>query len=340
MVFQSWLNCGLPFDCRLTFLNTLHAGHFPCVFVSWNKRWVNFLVSIGFKWRRWLPAQSTAARPLKRIESPSIISLEILPRLTPIHTSFNWDWIAPALPGQYLHFDDSFRLTFFAFNETYHLHLRPNDHLIHSAARINYYTRLTNGTEVLLHSEPLLRHKIKAYHGEVIAAYHSEVRMHEDAAGMYPYRSLAILGWARLVVHNQGDPEREMTPVFEGAFSVNGVIYHIMMRDNYLRVKHELDPDVPIDSSLLDSNLIIWRDSDEMTAEEEYFARTGNHPTQSIVTPQLCGHDRLDYNTAHNPIFNAANCGLAWIKGTSSRAPLYRRDDAPSGSGGTGTKSV
>jgi hypothetical protein len=145
------------------------------------------------------------------------------------------------------------------------------------------------------------------------------------------------------MVHDQGDPDRDVAPVFEGAFSVKGIIYHIMMRENYLRNKHELDPVVYTDSPLLDSNLVIWRDADEMTAEEEHFARTGSPPIESIITPQSCGHDRLDYNTAYNPGFNSATCGLSWIDGLlkpSSRAALYRRDDAPSGSGGMGTESV
>jgi len=286
-------------------------------------------------------AHSTANRPLKSIGHPSTLSFEILPRL-PSSLSSNWNWDV-ALPSQYLRFDDSFRLIISAFNETFSLHLRPNDHLVHSAARVNYYTRLANGQEVLSHSEPLLRHKIKVYQGEVIAAHHSAVRMREDAARMYPHHHPAVLGWARLMVHNPGDLDREIAPVFEGAFSVNGVIYHIMMRDNYLRNKHELDPDLPIESSLSNSNLVIWRDADEMTLEEEHFVRTGNHPTNSLLSPQSCGHDRLDFNNARNPVINAGTCGLSWIEGLlkpSSSAPRYRRDDAPTGSGGMGTESV
>src|SRR5258708_12726446 len=106
-------------------------------------------------------------RPLKRIGHPSTLSFEILPRLPSSHSSnLNWD---VALPSQYLRFDDSFRLTISAFNETFNLHLRPNDHLVHSAARVNYYTSLENGQEVLSHSEPLLRHKIQAFHAQTIS---------------------------------------------------------------------------------------------------------------------------------------------------------------------------
>ena len=287
----------------------------------------------------WLPAYSTTARPLKRIEHPSTLSLEILPRLPSGHTLSNH---RSNSPPQYLRFDDSFRLTIFAFNETFYLHLRPNDHLVHPSARIDYYTRLPNGQEVLSHSQPLLRHKVKAYHGEVIAAHHSAVRMLEEAARMYLHPHPAVLGWARIMVHNQVDPDGQIAPVFEGAFSVNGVIHHVIMTDNYLRNKHKMDP--PISSLPDGSHLVIWRDADEMTPEEEHFAMTGDHPTETIMTGQSCGHDRLDHNIAYSPVLNPATCGLSWIEGllnpSSSRGAKYRRDDAPTGGGVMGTESV
>jgi hypothetical protein len=142
------------------------------------------------------------------------------------------------------------------------------------------------------------------------------------------------------MVHDHGDPDGELAPVFEGAFSVNGVIHHIMLRDNYLRNKHELDPDIFLDSPHFHSPLVIWRDADEMTAEEEHFARTGSYPIESIIIPPSCGHDRLDYNVAH-PVLNTATCGLSWIEGLlnpSSKGAIYRRDDAPTGGGGMGTE--
>jgi hypothetical protein len=179
--------------------------------------------------------------------------------------------------------------------------MRPNDHLIHPAARINYYSRLPDGREVLNRTIPLLRESVLAYWGEVIAEYHSPARMLEDTAGVIPRPHPANLGWARLIVHHQGNVENGIPPIFEGAFSVENEIYHLTTKENYLRNKHSFDP--PIET--INSLLVIWRESDVMTPEEEHFVKTGHHPTEKVSIPESCGHDRLEYNSpSQNPILN------------------------------------
>ncbi len=275
---------------------------------------------------------------MKRVIHPSTLSIEILPRHPQLAPHLNKR--LEFLPSNSLRYDDTFRLIISAFGETFHLHLRPNDHLVHPAARVDYYTRLPDGSEVLSQSEPLLRHEIRAYLGEVIAEHHSATRMHEDAARVYPQPHPAVLGWARIMVHYQGDAENSVAPIFEGAFSVGSDIYHVMTKDNYLRNKHELDPNLPNLTHQLNSNLIIWRDSDQMTPEEEHLARTGGHLPESPV-PQSCGHDRLRFNNpAENPILGSSDLPPypSWIGGflgPTSDVPIYRRDDAPGGGMGT-----
>lgn len=283
------------------------------------------------------PAFSTTARPLRTVSHPSTLSIEILPR----HQSASHLNKRSLLPLNSLRYDDTFRLIISAFDETFYLHLRPNNHLVHPAARVDYYTRLLDGREVLSHSEPLLRHEIKAYLGDVVAEHHSATRKREDAARVHPQPHPAVLGWARIMVHHQGDADNLVAPIFEGAFSVRGVIYHVMTKDNYLRNKHELDPNLPNLTHELDSNLIIWRDSDQMTAEEEHFARTGDHLSGLPAVPQSCGHDRLSYNNpAENPILGSFDLlpYPSWIGellGPIPAEPIYRRDDAPGGGMGT-----
>jgi hypothetical protein len=240
---------------------------------------------------------------LKRLANPSTLALEILPRRQHSSpTSSPFSQRSPFLPrSTTLRYDDSFRLTIAAFDETFHLHLRPNDHLIHPAARINYYSTSPDGTSYITRTKPLLRESVKAYWGEVIHADYSPARMREDTAGVVPSRHPAELGWARIMVHHQGDIDQRIAPVFEGAFTVKGVVYHVATKDNYLRNKRPLDPDVGEPLDIVDSSLVIWRDSDTMTAEEEHFAQTGE---QIPPAPQSCGHDRLSFNTdpAQNPI--------------------------------------
>lgn len=259
---------------------------------------------------------SHAPKLLKRISHPSTHSLDILPRrpnpFSPMFPNSKRSLPSPST----LRYDDSFRLVISAFGDNFYLHLHPNEHLVHPAARVNYYSLDASGRSYLSHSEPILRESVKAYHGDVIAADHSLARMREDAAGVVHGFHPSVLGWARIMVHNQGDVDRDIPPEYEGAFSVNGIIYHVMSKDNYLRTRHEYDPDIsePLEVESIDSSLVIWRESDTMTPQEELIVRRTGSGVDLQLQTQSCGHDRL-YNTNHS---------------------LYGRDDI---SGGTGMDS-
>jgi hypothetical protein len=244
------------------------------------------------------------SRPLKRVAHPSTLSLEIVPR-NPISlpSSAHRRHIPSPNPNT-LRYDDSFRLILSAFNETFFLHLRPNDDLIHPQARINYYDVGLDGRSVITHSEPLLRETVKAYWGEAVAAHHSHTRMREDAAHIIPDPNHPNnLGWARIMIHDQGDADADVAPDYEGSFSVRGDTYHITTLDYFLRTKHELDNEnIEVINSSLDSNLVIWRQSDMMTPEEHIFAETGIKPEAVVPPHHGCGHDRLEFNT--NPLLN------------------------------------
>lgn len=188
-------------------------------------------------------------------------------------------------------------------------------------------------------SKPLLRESVKAYLGEVVAGYHSATRLREDAARYFPQDHPAVLGWARIMVHHQGDSTRNVLPRFEGAFSADGVIHHIMTKDNYLRMKHPLDPDVsqPLDDS--DDSLVIWRDSDVMTPEEERIAITRSASAERPSMPQTCGHDRLEFNIpSQNPILKETPTWFSHPIGPWSNQSLHRRDDVGAGSASMGSK--
>jgi len=281
-------------------------------------------------------ASSIPGRPIKRLAHPSTLALEILPRQEHSPSSLYHKRSSLPLHSTTLLHTDSFRLTLSAFNEEFFLHLRPNEHLIHPAARINYFHTGPDGQNILSHTEPLLRESIRAYWGEVISARHSPSRMREDAAGVLPHSTRKpSLGWARIMIHHQGDADEGIPPIFEGAFSVNGVVHHVMTQENYLRNKLELDPEI-LPLSDPDSRLVVWRDSDIMTPYEEQVARIGGMGTR----PQICGHDNLLYNTdpwqnpaLRKPVVNP------WYDpfGMSFRnESLVKRDDVAGG--GTGSK--
>ncbi|KAF8640719.1 hypothetical protein AX17_000371 [Amanita inopinata Kibby_2008] len=285
-------------------------------------------------------ARSSPARPIKRLAHPSTLSFDILPRHAT--SSNNKRNIYPD-PTTLRH-DDSFRLVISIFDETFHLHLRPNDDLVHPAARITYYTTSLDGHSTQKHTVPLQRETVKAYWGEVVAADHSPMRMREDAARIVHQSHPADLGFARIMIHDQGNTDLGIAPEYEGAFSVNGNIYHIMSKNNYLRHKHTLDPDLSQSLDSGDSTLVVWSESDIMSPAEEHATLHGEQPYSGQVLSELqsCGHDRLGYNSpSENPVLRSPfHSTSRWIDPLSvlfGNHTLYGRDDVASGSNAMGT---
>ena len=280
-------------------------------------------------------AHSQRAHLIKRLAHPLTISLEVLPRSNYLHARND--------RAKTLFHDDSFRLTISAFDETFHLHLRPNDHLIHPAARITYYSTAPDGS-VQKKTTPLLRETVKAYWGEVIAAYHSPTRMRQDAARVVHYPHPAELGFARIMVHDQGNNDLGIAPKYEGAFSVHGEIYHIMTKHNYLIRKHPLDP--PPEHDDMDTGLVIWRESDIMTpAEEHSISHAGLDSNSVIPAGKICGYDRLTYNgPGENLILQKSfQTSSQWVDPLwviLGNNELYARDDVAAGGSGMDTKYV
>lgn len=285
---------------------------------------------------------------MKRIAHPNTLSLEILPRRPSASGSFGKR--SYPINSSVLQHTDTFRLRLSAFGDTFNLHLRPNEHLIHPAARINHYKLGPNGQSVLSHSEPIVPGSVKAYWGEVVPTQFSADRLRLDAAGAYPRPSgKSELGWARIVVHHQGDVAQGVPPSFEGAFSANGIVHHVMTKDNYFRHKHALDPYVVVEDDP-DSSLVIFRDSDLMS-ETEYHDALKSLDGAVIPPPRgakTCAHDNLAYNTDPklNPVLRKPPPVTPWYDPLGLLAPpfargnssLSKRDDVMGG--GSGSKYV
>ncbi|KAF8599275.1 hypothetical protein BDV93DRAFT_526223 [Ceratobasidium sp. AG-I] len=246
-------------------------------------------------------ATSAPPRPLKRLAHPSTIALEILPRTPVPHGTL----YTRSLESPTLRHSDSLRLTIAAFGRTHRLHLRPNNELIHPAARITHLD--PDGS--VLRTTPLLRSSIHVFEGAVVDEAWSPHRLREDAAGgvSRPWGDVAPgeLGWARIIVHHQGDPSLGIAPVYEGAFSVLGETYHILTRDNYIRTRGPLDAHPHAEVDELDSGLVIFRDADM----EKPIAAEG----------ETCSHDGLAFNAdISHPVMRAGRQGQ-----TVQKAPAY-----------------
>ena len=162
-------------------------------------------------------------------------------------------------------------------------------------------------------------------------------RLREDTAGVIPRPSGRYeLGWARITVYDQGDETAGRPPVFEGAFSVDGVVHHVQTKENYLRNKHNLDPHITLAEEHPDVNLVIWRDSDVMNRHEH--AKALDVPLGSAVPAgETCGHDHMTFNT--DPLQNNAirrpppPLNQPWYDalGLLPTSNLSRRDDVAGG---------
>lgn len=153
------------------------------------------------------------------------------------------------------------------------------------------------------------------------------------------------------MVHHQGDPNTGAPPVFEGAFTVNGVVHHISTSDNYLRNKQQLDPEI-VDLTHSDAGLVIWRESDVLPHHEEKELRLKHGLTPKVSPlerPALCAHDHLPYNSDpyENPALRKPRPSSSWydpfnVLDTYTISPnvsAYKRDDV-AGDGVNTTKSV
>ena len=237
---------------------------------------------------------------MKRLVHPNHLSLEILPLSTLSNPKSSLHDLQLASDDRPLRHTDCLRLTIEAFSDIFHLHLQPNDDLIHPAASVKYYSPAANGHgSVLDRVVPLLRESYLVFGGEVLSDEGTAARLNEDLAGgirrpHHSPNSAGHRGWARIMVLDSGDAGSGRSPVFEGAFSVDGVVHHVLTAENYLRTKYVGDPE-PIE----DSELVIFRDSDIMSRLEEEMMGIGTGQRR----PQTCAHDRLGYNVhKSNPV--------------------------------------
>ncbi|CAO3692941.1 unnamed protein product [Rhizopus stolonifer] len=140
-------------------------------------------------------------------------------------------------------YDDSLRIAVQAFNQSFYLHLTPNDELFHPDAVIHQ-----NGK-----SEPLDRSQFKVYHGYAIE-YSGQNWWKEEKRG--------AVGWARIVIRNDLEHDLEH-PLFEGAFSFYGDIHHIKLNEIYQLTKRADD------AHIQDTHLVIYRDSDKIVRGQQ-----------------------------------------------------------------------
>ncbi|PGH07382.1 hypothetical protein AJ79_06284 [Helicocarpus griseus UAMH5409] len=136
------------------------------------------------------------------------------------------------------------------------------------------------------------------------------------------------VGSARVVVKKDG-PD----PLFEGTFTVLDDHHHILLRSNYMRTKHELDPHLDDTTA---EYMIVFRDSDMgRPIEDDDLKR------RSSLKGRSCAADSLPFNSdPDHPVFRpmtARKTGLWGSMSLDSVLGLGRRQfDMPGGGGRSG----
>ncbi|KAL9013726.1 MAG: hypothetical protein Q9173_001607 [Seirophora scorigena] len=152
--------------------------------------------------------------------------------------------------------------------------LEPNHDIIPQGATVTYLN--TDGS--VRRAESINRHRHRVFKGEARI---------QDQHGNW-----MSAGWARITVTRDG-----LDPLFEGAFTIGRDHHHILLRSNYLKTKHVLDPDV---ASGGDEYMIVYRDSD-------IFDKGANHYDElkrSVDNGHSCSSNHLAFNTnPSHPVF-------------------------------------
>ena len=137
-------------------------------------------------------------------------------------------------------------------------------------------------------------------------------------------------GWARIAVYQDGT-----SPVFEGAFRLNGDDHHIQTSENYRRTRVDGDPGV---DELPDKAMVVWRDSDIRGLTHDELKR-------DLADGPSCSSDSLSFNRdEEHPIYRGldarADAGDTTLWSMSTRALFGRQIDGTTGGNGAGVNLV
>ncbi|CAO1635391.1 unnamed protein product [Parajaminaea phylloscopi] len=257
-------------------------------------------------------AHSKRANPLRKIAYTSDANIDIV-RYGRDATQRRLQRRSDA-PPQVLS-SDSIRLSMRAFNQTFFLHLDPNDHIVPpEGAHLNVWdTDPLTGQEILQSRSHIPRDQVRAYHGVVVHPSWTSKRMYEDGVGVS--RTLSgipeqqgVVGDASILLHDDGSSSVDGSPRFEGAFTWRGNQHTIQTSRNFHTGRQAHDPAVQRRSMEMD-HLIIHRDSDLMTdAEaEQWVRRRGENALTDQSGADVCSHDGRDFNVNNHLFLTDSN---------------------------------
>lgn len=138
------------------------------------------------------------------------------------------------------------------------------------------------------------------------------------------------VGWARIMIHRDGP-----TPIFEGAFLMEGDHNHIQTSENYLQTKLKEDPRIPDGA---EDHMVLWRDSDIQGSSQMGIE------LKRDVGEDTCSSDRLLFNSNEDhPLYASMRKRedpTGFFGSISTRSLFTRQSDIGGGTGNTGNVNL
>lgn len=222
-------------------------------------------------------------------------------------------------PSHRVHSLSSFELTFLLHDrkQKIRLSLSPNHDILSEDATVQYIG--PDGT--VRHSEPINRLEHRIFKGDAFLQH----RGHSEWTNV---------GWARIAVHRDG-----ASPVFEGAFRVDGNHHHIQSSADYRRTMIVGDPEIEQSEK---EYMIVWRDSD-ITGSGYDVDHELDHDElrRDLLGRQSCTSDALLFNRdIDHPVYRGFDmrddAGDTSFWSMSSKALFGRQSDETTSGNGAG----
>lgn len=269
-----------------------------------------------------LSASSTRPNPLKRIAYATDTWIEVVQKRVPTaEDASQFQWApseepvssasrrrSPTTQPPQVRSSDSIRLSVRGFDQTFFLHLEPNDNIVPPEGAKMKVWRFdeATGEDVIVREETVRRQDVRAYHGVVVHESITTQRLREDELGVSRIRmgvdDVGVMGPAAIILHDDGAVSG--VPRFEGTFEWNGNIHTIQSAQGYNKVRQAFDPR-PHKRSLDEDHLIMHRSSDFFT--ERDMLDLGLHSRAEDSSTGGCSFSGHDYNINNPLILSESN---------------------------------
>jgi len=210
-------------------------------------------------------------------------------------------------PSHRVHALSSFEVTFVLHDgsQKVRLQLDPNHDILSADATV----QILGADGTVTRIEPINRSDHKIYRG------HAFVKLKGQS-------EWTNVGWARINVHQDGSK-----PIFEGAFTIDGMHHHVQTDVNYRNTMIPGDPEI---DAAAEEYMVVWRDSD---ITEEY---RHSDLKRDVSTPAGCSSDDLLYNRDDNNLVYRAVEAESTPWSINPRALFGRQMDGTPGGNGAG----